>query len=100
MPKKVLTGRVVSDKMDKTVIVEVERLVQQPFYKKIIKKRKRFMAHDEENRCTIGDIVSIIESRPLSKRKRWQVLEIIKPVSVRLESDINTEKITPLEEMR
>ncbi len=100
MPKKVLMGRVVSDKMDKTIVVEVERLVQHPLYKKIIKKRKKFMAHDEENRCRIGDIVSIIETRPLSKRKRWQVIEIIKQASSQLESEINAEKTTPLEEMR
>lgn len=77
MPKKIFTGKVVSDKMDKTVVVEVTRLVQHPLYKKTVKYRKKFMAHDEENRCKVGDIVRIIESRPLSKRKRWVVLEIL-----------------------
>ncbi len=78
MPKKIFTGKVVSDKMDKTVVVEVTRLVQHPVYKKTVKYRKKFMAHDEENRCKVGDIVSIIESRPLSRRKRWVVLDIVK----------------------
>jgi small subunit ribosomal protein S17 len=78
MPKKIFTGKVVSDKMDKTVVVEVTRLVQHPLYKKTVKYRKKFMAHDEENRCKVGDIVSIIESRPLSKRKRWVVIDILK----------------------
>lgn len=82
MPKKIFTGKVVSDKMDKTVVVEVTRLVQHPVYKKTIKYRKKFMAHDEENKCKVGDIVSIIESRPLSKRKRWVVLDIIKKAEV------------------
>lgn len=78
MAKKILTGKVVSDKMDKTVVVEVTRLLQHPLYKKTVKYRKKFMAHDEENKCRIGDIVSIIESRPLSRRKRWVVIDIIK----------------------
>ena len=77
MPKKLYTGKVVSDKMDKTVVVAVTRLTQHPVYKKIVKKVTKFKAHDEENRCTIGDKVSIIETRPLSKEKRWTVLEII-----------------------
>ncbi len=77
MPKKLYTGKVVSDKMDKTVVVAVTRLAQHPVYKKIVKKVTKFKAHDEENRCKIGDKVSIIETRPLSKEKRWTVLEII-----------------------
>jgi small subunit ribosomal protein S17 len=78
MPKKVYTGEVVSDKMDKTVVVLITRLAQHPLYKKIIKKITRFKAHDAENKCKKGDKVSIIESRPLSRDKRWQVLEIVK----------------------
>ena len=77
MPKKLYTGKVVSDKMDKTVVVAVTRLAQHPLYKKIVKKVTKFKVHDEENRCKIGDKVSIIETRPLSKEKRWAILEII-----------------------
>jgi len=75
--KKVFIGTVVSNKMDKTVVVLVERLTQHPIYKKYIKKRKKFMAHDPNNICEIGDKVKIIESRPLSKMKRWRVIEIL-----------------------
>jgi len=78
MPKKVYTGEVVSDKMNKTVVVAVTRLTQHPVYKKTIKKIAKFKAHDEENTCKAGDRVSIIESRPISKDKRWKVLEIVK----------------------
>ena len=78
MPKKIYTGEVVSDKMDKTVVVAVTRLARHPVYKKTIKKITKFKAHDEENRCKIGDRVSIIESRPLSKDKRWRVVNIVK----------------------
>ncbi len=77
MPKKVYTGKVLSDKMNKTVVVGVARLYQHPVYKKTVKKLTKFKAHDEENRCKVGDLVSIIEARPLSKEKRWAVLEII-----------------------
>ena len=75
--RKVLTGRVTSDKMDKTVVVEVQRVTQHPIYRKVIRKRKRYMAHDEHNECRIGDVVRIIESRPLSRRKRWVVDAIL-----------------------
>lgn len=78
MPKKVYTGKVTSDKMSKTVVVAVTRLTQHPRYKKVIKKIAKFKAHDEENTCKTGDSVSIIEARPLSKDKRWKVLEIVK----------------------
>jgi small subunit ribosomal protein S17 len=78
MPKKILKGTVISDKMDKTVVVSVERVFQDPYYKKIIKRRKKYKAHDEDNKCQIGDIVEIIESRPISKTKRWKVLRILK----------------------
>ncbi|MBI4680291.1 MAG: 30S ribosomal protein S17 [Nitrospirae bacterium] len=81
MPKKVYTGKVISDKMDKTVVVAVERLTRHPLYKKTIKKIAKFKAHDEENKCKAGDKVSIVESRPLSKDKRWRVLEIIEKES-------------------
>ncbi|BCB95526.1 30S ribosomal protein S17 [Dissulfurispira thermophila] len=77
MPKKVYTGKVVSDKMDKTVVVAVTRTFQHPLYKKTVKKITKFKAHDEENKCKIGDIVQIIESRPISKDKRWQVIKIV-----------------------
>lgn len=78
MPKKILKGTVISDKMDKTVVVSVERVFQDPYYKKTIKRRKKYKAHDEDNKCQIGDIVEIIESRPISKTKRWKVLRILK----------------------
>ena len=75
--RKVLTGRVVSNRMDKTVVVAVETLKQHPLYKKVIRRRKKYMAHDAENQCQIGDLVRIVESRPLSRRKRWVVTEIL-----------------------
>lgn len=75
--RKVKTGKVVSDKMDKTVVIAIERLVQHPLYKKSIKKTVRFKAHDENNDSHIGDIVSVMETRPLSKDKRWRVVEVI-----------------------
>lgn len=77
MPKKVYRGTVVSDKMQKTVVVAVTRAYQHPLYKKIVRKTTKFMAHDEHDRCKIGDVVEIIESRPLSKRKRWEVIKIV-----------------------
>ncbi len=75
--RKKLVGRVVSDKMDKTVVVEVERLVRHPLYGKVIRKTKKYKAHDENNVCRVGDVVRIIESRPLSREKRWVVVEIL-----------------------
>ncbi|UCD36474.1 MAG: 30S ribosomal protein S17 [Nitrospiraceae bacterium] len=78
MPKKIYTGEVISDKMNKTVVVAVTRLAQHPVYKKTIRKIEKFKAHDEENRCRQGDMVSIIESRPLSRDKRWKVLDVVK----------------------
>jgi small subunit ribosomal protein S17 len=74
MPRRTLQGVVVSDKMQKTVVVSVERRVMHPVYKKIIRRTKRYAAHDEENRCKAGDTVTIRECRPLSKRKRWEVV--------------------------
>jgi small subunit ribosomal protein S17 len=73
--RKVREGVVVSDKMDKSVIVEVSRTVLHPTYQKYVRKRTRFMAHDETNACKVGDRVRIIESRPLSRRKRWRIQE-------------------------
>ena len=74
MPKRILTGTVVSDKMDKTVVVRVERRVMHPVYKKFITRSKKYAAHDEDNRFKTGETVRIQESRPISKRKRWVVL--------------------------
>ena len=74
MPKRIMRGVVVSDKMDKTVVVKVERKIKHPLYKKFIRRTKKYAAHDEANTAKIGDIVRIRESRPLSKRKHWEVL--------------------------
>jgi small subunit ribosomal protein S17 len=74
MPRRVLQGQVVSDVADKTIVVKVERQVMHPLYKKYIKSTKKYMAHDEANRFKIGDTVMIRECRPLSARKRWEVL--------------------------
>ena len=71
--RRLIDGVVVSDKMDKTVVVRVERLVRDPMYKKYVRRYSRFLAHDEENSCGVGDRVRIIEHRPISKRKRWKV---------------------------
>ena len=73
--RKIREGVVVSDKMDKSVIVEVSRTVLHPIYQKYVRKRTRFMAHDETNACKVGDRVRIVESRPLSRRKRWRIQE-------------------------
>ncbi len=78
MPKKISTGQVISDKMNKTVVVAVTRLTQHPVYKKTIKEISKFKAHDETDECKKGDTVSLIESRPLSKDKRWKVLKIVR----------------------
>ncbi|THB67176.1 MAG: 30S ribosomal protein S17 [Desulfovibrio sp.] len=75
--KRSLTGMVVSDTSDKTIVVRVETLVKHPLYKKYIRRRKKFMAHDPENECRVGDKVQIIESRPLSRRKRWQLVKVL-----------------------
>lgn len=76
--RKERLGLVTSSAMDKTVTVSVERLVPHTFYKKAIKRTKKFKAHDEENSCNVGDLVRISETRPLSKTKRWRVVEIVK----------------------
>ncbi|HIJ42780.1 MAG: 30S ribosomal protein S17 [Rhodospirillales bacterium] len=74
MPRRVLQGIVVSDKMDKTITVKVERRIKHPLYKKFIRRSKKYAAHDENNACKVGDQVRIRECRPLSKRKRWEIL--------------------------
>jgi small subunit ribosomal protein S17 len=74
---KTKIGKVVSDSMEKSIVVKVEYLVSHPLYKKRIKKSTKFMAHDEKNSCGVGDKVKIAETRPLSKRKRWRVTEIL-----------------------
>jgi small subunit ribosomal protein S17 len=75
--RKSKIGKVVSNKMDKSIVVAVERLVKHPLYRKYFKKTSKFMAHDDENQCQIGDVVKIMETRPLSKLKRWRLVEII-----------------------
>ncbi len=75
--RKVLTGTVVSDKMDKTVVVRVERTHRHPLYGKVVRTHKKYHAHDEENACNEGDMVRIREARPMSKRKRWVVIETL-----------------------
>ncbi|MBA4603178.1 30S ribosomal protein S17 [Thermoactinomyces mirandus] len=75
--RKVRVGKVVSDKMDKTIVVAVETYKKHPLYGKRVKYTKKFKAHDEENRAKIGDVVKIMETRPLSKDKRWRLLEIV-----------------------
>lgn len=75
--KVIKVGRVVSDKMDKTVVVSVDYLKPHPLYRKIIRKTNKFHAHDEENACKVGDTVRIEESRPLSRTKHWRVVEIV-----------------------
>jgi len=74
MSKRVLQGTVVSDKMDKTIVVEVARRVMHPVYKKFIRRTKRYKAHDEANGCKVGDVVKIRECRPISKQKSWEVV--------------------------
>lgn len=75
--RKVLTGTIVSDKMDKTVVVRVERTHRHPLYGKVVRSHKKYHAHDEENACTEGDKVRIREARPMSKKKRWVVIETL-----------------------
>ena len=75
--RKVRVGRVISDKMDKTVIVQIANLKRHPLYKKTIQVRVRFKVHDETNECKVGDLVRIVETRPISKEKRWRVAEVV-----------------------
>jgi small subunit ribosomal protein S17 len=78
--RRSLLGRVLSDKMDKTVIVKVERTHAHPLYRKVVRTSKKYKAHDEDNVCRIGDLVMISESRPLSREKRWVVEQIVEKV--------------------
>jgi len=75
--RKVLVGRVRSDKMEKTIVVEVHRRLMHPVYKKFVKSRRRYMAHDEKNDCHVGDTVEIQEDRPRSRHKRWRVTRVV-----------------------
>ncbi len=78
--RKTRIGKVVSNKMEKTITVAIERRVPHPVYKKYFKKTTKFMAHDEKGECSIGDVVKIMETRPLSKNKRWRLVEIVEKV--------------------
>lgn len=78
--RKTRTGKVVSDKMDKTIVVAVEDHVRHPLYNKIVKKTYKLKAHDENNECNVGDTVKVMETRPLSKDKRWRLVEIVEKV--------------------
>ena len=78
--RKTMIGTVVSDKMDKTVVVAVETMVKHPIYKKTVKRTYKLKAHDEENSCKVGDKVKVMETRPLSKDKRWRLVEIVEKV--------------------
>jgi small subunit ribosomal protein S17 len=80
MQRKVREGTVISNKMDKTVVIEQRRRVQHPVYKRYITLTKKYYAHDEKNECQIGDFVRIMETRPLSKQKHWRVVEVLEKV--------------------
>ncbi len=75
--RKVRTGTVVSNRMDKSVTVAIVRRYQHPLYKKVVRSTKKVLAHDEQNNCKVGDVIQVIETRPLSKRKRWRVQSVI-----------------------
>jgi len=75
--RKVRVGTVVSNKMDKSILVAIERKIAHPIYKKYFKKTTKLMAHDDKNECGLGDLVKIMETRPLSKRKKWRLIEIV-----------------------
>jgi small subunit ribosomal protein S17 len=79
--RKTRVGEVVSDKMDKTAVVAVTRLVRHPLYGRFVKKTSKFKVHDEKNECRTGDVVKIMETRPLSKDKRWRLVEVMKKVA-------------------
>ena len=76
--RKERTGTVVSDKMDKTIVVAVERLIRHPLYGKIVKRTSKIKVHDENNMCAVGDVVRIAETKPLSRHKRWRLVEIVR----------------------
>ena len=75
--RKLRSGKVVSDRMDKTVVVSIERLVKHPTYGRYVRKRSKFKVHDEKNECRIGDVIRFMETRPLSKDKRWRFVEFV-----------------------
>ena len=81
--RKTMVGTVVSDKMDKTIVVAIETRVKHPIYKKTVKRTYKLKAHDEENSCKVGDIVKVMETRPLSKDKRWRLVEIVEKAIVK-----------------
>ena len=81
--RKVLSGEVVSDRMDKTITVRVERRIRHAIYERVIRRSKKYHAHDEQNECRVGDQVRIIETRPLSKTKRWRLLEVVRQAAGR-----------------
>ena len=81
--RKVITGTVTSNKMDKTIVVSVETNVKHPIYGKIVKRTYKLKAHDEENKCQIGDKVKVMETRPLSKDKRWRLVEIVEKAIIK-----------------
>ena len=78
--RKVRTGKVISNKMDKTIVVAIEEHVKHPLYNKVVKRTYKLKAHDENNECNIGDTVRVMETRPLSKDKRWRLVEIVERV--------------------
>ena len=78
--RKVRTGKVTSNKMDKTIVVAIEEHVKHPLYKKVVKRTYKLKAHDENNQCNIGDTVKVMETRPLSKDKRWRLVEVVEKV--------------------
>jgi len=86
--KKRFVGSVVSDKMDKTVVVRVERLVRHPRYGKVLRRTKKYKVHDEGNACRVGDVVRIVESRPLSREKRWIVEEILRRSEIEAAAEV------------
>jgi small subunit ribosomal protein S17 len=90
--KTTKVGVVIGNKMKKTVTVMVERQVRHPLYKKILKRRKKFLVHDEYEKCKVGDLVKIVETRPLSKRKRWRVQEILGLSSADAEKEVEVNK--------
>ena len=81
--RKTMVGTVVSDKMDKTIVVAIETRVKHPIYKKTVKRTYKLKAHDEENSCKVGDVVKVMETRPLSKDKRWRLVEVVEKAVVK-----------------
>lgn len=90
--RKTREGVVVSDRMDKTVVVLVERLVRHPLYGRVMRRRKKYAAHDENNECRVGDLVRIVECRPLSRTKSWRVVEVLRRAEA---ADIAAEAVKP-----